>query len=241
MSSTTKQRGAPILDHHLNMDDEDLNDTLQDFLQDKEESPSKNDFFNFPTVLGAGMLLVATVFLLQTLGLPVDVSELLLALPVIGGIAIGILGLGFFTPERKAFKKWKKQNKLLQKVSKSYKHSGLHTDEDFDFGSRTDERSDLSSDHRKAARDRSFDDIPIDSFGMRNTKKLYKARSNKKIAGVCGGLAKYFKIDATLIRVIFLVTFFAGWGSSLLIYLVLMFTMQDEPKSNKTFIKESQL
>ena len=44
-------------------------------------------------------------------------------------------------------------------------------------------------------------------------KKLYRSRSDKKIAGVCGGLAKYFSIDVTLIRLaVVLLTLFVGAG-----------------------------
>lgn len=34
-------------------------------------------------------------------------------------------------------------------------------------------------------------------------KKLYKSSSNRKICGVCGGLAEYFNIDATIVRLVF--------------------------------------
>ena len=33
-------------------------------------------------------------------------------------------------------------------------------------------------------------------------KKLYKSRSDKKLCGVCGGLAKYLEMDATIVRLI---------------------------------------
>ncbi len=33
-------------------------------------------------------------------------------------------------------------------------------------------------------------------------KKLHLSRTDKKIAGVCGGLAEYFKVDSTLVRII---------------------------------------
>lgn len=241
MSSTTKPHSAPILDHHLSLDDDELHDTLQDFLHDKEDAPSKNDLFNFPTILGAAMLFVATGYLFQTLGLPIDVSELLIALPIIGGISIGILGLGFFTPERKAFKKWKHQSKLLRRTAKSFNNPSFDAEFELKPKTKTTEFTSFESDKKDSKADSFFHHIPIDSFGMRNVKKLYKSQKNKKLSGVCGGLAKYFNIDATLIRIIFLITFFAGWGSSLLIYLVLMFTMQDEPKSNQKVIKESEL
>lgn len=46
-------------------------------------------------------------------------------------------------------------------------------------------------------------------------KKLFRSRKDRKIAGVCGGLAEYFNLDPTLMRIIFLVALlccsFGGW------------------------------
>lgn len=41
-------------------------------------------------------------------------------------------------------------------------------------------------------------------------KKLYRASIDKKLFGVCGGIAHYFGIDSTLVRLITTVLFFAG-------------------------------
>ena len=61
-----------------------------------------------------------------------------------------------------------------------------------------------------------------------DTKKLYKSRTDKKIAGVCGGVASYFGVDPTLIRV--------GWalscclvGGGLLAYIICAIVIPDEP------------
>lgn len=51
------------------------------------------------------------------------------------------------------------------------------------------------------------------------TDRLYRSGVDKKLGGVCGGLADYFDIDATLIRLIALITFFMG-GTGLLVYLI---------------------
>ena len=45
---------------------------------------------------------------------------------------------------------------------------------------------------------------------MENTKKLFRDVKNKKIAGVCAGLAKYLNIDVTLVRALFLVALICG-------------------------------
>lgn len=51
-------------------------------------------------------------------------------------------------------------------------------------------------------------------------KKLYRSRRNKMIAGVCGGLAEYFNIDASWMRLCFVLFFILG-GSALLVYIIM--------------------
>jgi phage shock protein C len=53
-------------------------------------------------------------------------------------------------------------------------------------------------------------------------KKLYRS-SNRIIAGVCGGIADYFDLDPTLIRVIYLVlSLFSAAFPGVLLYIILM-------------------
>ena len=51
--------------------------------------------------------------------------------------------------------------------------------------------------------------------------------NDKKIFGVCGGLGNYFDIDPTVVRIAFLVAFF-GFGSGVLVYLILAVAMPSE-------------
>ena len=51
-------------------------------------------------------------------------------------------------------------------------------------------------------------------------RKFYRIEADKKIAGVCSGLAGYFGIDVTLVRVLFVI-FGLGGGTALILYLVL--------------------
>jgi phage shock protein PspC (stress-responsive transcriptional regulator) len=60
------------------------------------------------------------------------------------------------------------------------------------------------------------------------TRRLYRSRTDRKLAGVCGGLAQYFNTDATLIRVLFVVFALLG-GPGLVIYLVLWLVVSEEP------------
>ena len=43
-------------------------------------------------------------------------------------------------------------------------------------------------------------------------KKLYRNKTEYKIAGVCSGIGDYFEIDPVIVRLIFLFTFFVGAG-----------------------------
>lgn len=58
-------------------------------------------------------------------------------------------------------------------------------------------------------------------------KKLYRSKTDRKIAGVCGGLARYTGIDATIWRLIFLIFALPG-GPSILIYFVFWLVMPEE-------------
>ncbi len=57
--------------------------------------------------------------------------------------------------------------------------------------------------------------------------KLYRSASDRMIAGVCGGLGKYFSVDATLVRLVFLLLLFLG-GGGFLLYLILWIVVPDE-------------
>ncbi len=50
--------------------------------------------------------------------------------------------------------------------------------------------------------------------------RLYRSSTDKVVAGVCGGLAAYFKLDPALVRLVFLVFALAG-GASLAVYIIL--------------------
>jgi phage shock protein C len=63
---------------------------------------------------------------------------------------------------------------------------------------------------------------------MDPTRKLYRSKTNRKLAGVCGGLAQYFNIDATLIRVLFILLAVLG-GSGLVLYVAMWIIVPKEP------------
>jgi phage shock protein C len=60
-------------------------------------------------------------------------------------------------------------------------------------------------------------------------KKLYRSRTEKKIAGVSGGIAAYFDIDPTLIRLVWVLTLLF-MGTGLLAYIICAIVIPEEPE-----------
>lgn len=61
-----------------------------------------------------------------------------------------------------------------------------------------------------------------------NEKKLYRSRKERMIAGVCGGLADYFSIDPTIVRLIFVLLLLTG-SAGFWIYVILMLVVPEQP------------
>lgn len=59
-------------------------------------------------------------------------------------------------------------------------------------------------------------------------KKLYKSNSDKKIDGVCAGIAEYFNLDPTVVRIAWIIFSCLG-GSGLLAYLICAIVMPRKP------------
>ena len=61
-----------------------------------------------------------------------------------------------------------------------------------------------------------------------NPRRLYRCRSDRKLAGVAAGMAEYLDLDPTLVRVLWLFSIFFG-GFSILLYIILAFVVPPEP------------
>jgi phage shock protein C len=64
-------------------------------------------------------------------------------------------------------------------------------------------------------------------------KRLYRTRTDRKIWGVAGGLARYFNIDPTIVRILFIVSLFIGtlgfWT-----YLIMALVVPLEPETGSS-------
>lgn len=224
MADRTRQQQHQNLDSLMDFEDHELQNTMNEFLE--EEKKANNNIWNFATIAGIAMFFVGMVYLIQTLGLGVgpDLSGLIDAMPLIGGVLVTLVGFGFLVGDRKKEKKQKKKKSQSRKYDFDYEYDFADTSEEEDFTLNNDLGSKKKSRSKSSSAKTGFD-----SYAFRQSKKLYKSRTDKKWAGVCGGLAKYFGISSTVIRLLFVITFFAGSGTSLLVYLGLAIALDKEP------------
>ena len=60
------------------------------------------------------------------------------------------------------------------------------------------------------------------------TKKLYKSRTNRVIAGVCAGIAEFFNIDPTIVRVVWAILILC-FGTGILAYIICALIIPEMP------------
>lgn len=72
------------------------------------------------------------------------------------------------------------------------------------------------------------DGVPGEAPGEPAPRKLYRSRTERSIAGICGGLAEYFDADPTLIRLVTLLLILFG-GLSIWAYIILWIVIPEEP------------
>jgi phage shock protein C len=73
---------------------------------------------------------------------------------------------------------------------------------------------------------------------MAQEKRLMRSTTDRWFGGVCGGLGDYFNVDPTVIRVVFFLLFWFGWGGAL-VYLVLWIVLPQEPTADIGIVQEA--
>ncbi|MEN6570292.1 MAG: PspC domain-containing protein [Anaerolineaceae bacterium] len=63
---------------------------------------------------------------------------------------------------------------------------------------------------------------------MEPVKRLYRSKSDRMIAGVCGGIAQYFNIDPTLVRLLAVVGLLLA-GGTFWAYIIMAIVIPTEP------------
>ena len=66
---------------------------------------------------------------------------------------------------------------------------------------------------------------------MTDGKRLYRSRTDRKIAGICGGFGAYFGVDPVIFRVVWALLIL-GYGAGLVVYLICWFAIPLEPETS---------
>jgi len=208
MSSRQKQRTAEQepLQQSLQVDDissVDLDRLSQDELESilfEPDAEESNSLLNLPNLAGLALIGVGMAYLLQQLDFlqGVDLTMLANMLPFIAGILIILVGFGVLS--------WSPNR---TKDNPQAKTAPDVTPED-------------EASLREALKDHLRD------RDKKKRARLTKSRFNKKISGVCGGLAEYFNIDPTLVRIVFVAGTIFSSGTFILLYIALALIL-DKP------------
>lgn len=203
----------------INISDEDLQNSLKNFLEsDKEKEPIPT-IWNIRTIGGLALVFITLAFigqsigteLLGTSGIPL-LNTVMNVLPYLGGAMLAVICLGFLKQtkqeKREEVKRESRNQKTYDKLD-----DFLYSDNEQGKSGRTESKK----------RKKSFRESLSSQSG------LLRSRTDKKIFGVCGGLAKYLGMNSTVLRIGFLVAFFLSSGSFFLLYLAMAFVM---PKEN---------
>lgn len=202
------------MERTMHISDRELRSTLDEFLNEKEKKKPES-IWNFSTITGIALVITAAAYIGNQLGsaffglnaLPF-LSTLSYLAPIFGGSLLLLILIS-------AFIKNKKQKKITAeeqvRIRQTYDKLDEFLYDKDDFQGRTD-------------KNRASDDFNV-------IQKLMKSRTDKKISGVCGGLAKYLGVSSTLVRVIFAGATLLGYGVLIFVYIAMAFVMPKEPIS----------
>jgi phage shock protein C len=71
-------------------------------------------------------------------------------------------------------------------------------------------------------------------------EKLYRSKTDKMIFGICGGLADYFEVDSTLVRVIAVILLFISGGFMSIAYIILAGIIPENPNKSSSKSKHKK-
>jgi len=180
---------------------------LEAFLFQEEKQEKTSSWSMLPTLTGGAMMLVGVLYMLQEYGRwnAVNMTGLATILPMIAGILIVVLGFGLFKKKSKPVAAQTRVRPVQPPIPRS----------------RTQPREEV--------RTETFATSARTSPPPLAQRKTLMKSTNKKISGVAGGIAEYFNIDPTWVRVAFVIGLFAH-GVAVLVYIAMALVLPSAPK-----------
>ncbi len=216
------------------------------FFEDEVEPES---VFNAPTLTGIALIMVGLVYLLAEMGIfsIAALPEIAALVPWLAGIFVVVLGFGLLSRGRSDTKREQAENqrrkasgsRTVHRSSPAREPSFQRTSDghsnranvNTSSSSRASSRSSDATERRQAAKERAQSSAsPGASTGsswnpFKGNKRLKRSMSNKRIMGVCSGIARYLGLDVTLVRVAFVVGLLVTGGQFAFAYIALGWAM----------------
>lgn len=194
---------------HLGFEDDVTDEDIEDFLARQEEQTQKPGFLNLPTIAGLATIGVGAAYLLEQFGVFTSgfaISSILG--PWLIGVLIILVGFGVLSwnpkrgSERNARRRAAERRRARQQQQQPRERPASRA-----------ERPREPRTESTTARSHS------------SRKQFTRSQTNRKIAGVAGGIGEYFGIDPTIIRIAFVIALISSGGMAIAIYLLMAFIM----------------
>lgn len=251
MSSRTRRRSRPdeaeVYDDEFGFvtDDDIAAFMAEQELEEEAEEEKQSGFWNLQTASGMGLIGLGALYSLQLMGLfPLGSAvlyNLVQVLPIFAAVLIMLTGFGVLSwspaarrrkKARKRAARLRRQRQRASKASSERKTMGRSASRD-DVGrvtSRAFEQAERAVHAASRVAGRAADEAKARRAKARRAgrTKLLKDRKNKKLTGVASGMAKYFGLDPTVVRIGWLVAAIFSQGGAIIPYIILSFVLNDD-------------
>lgn len=225
------------LEREFQVTDQDIERAYRKFVSKDKPKKKSRALQTTASAFGGVMLVVTFMMMLQMAGIPagpeISFTNHIL-LPVIGALLV-LLGWSALKRNGNKPKEPVYEEPVLKVNSREKSNAGANA------GSRGFQQQET---RKTTYRDFRVNDEPGKSFAekvaasaekkkqepyaLSRKKTIYRSRTDKKIFGVCGGIADYLGIDSTLVRIIFALTL-VFYGTPAFLYIALRFILRKEP------------
>ena len=236
--------------------EEDVEEFLEEQEAEEELKEKKPGFLNLQTGSGLVVIVIGMIYLMQQVGffpLGFALGGLVAFLPWLAGTLIILTGFGVlsWSPTRRRRKARQKARERRARRERQRKTTaGRRVQQTasraFDVAKRSARKAAREAE-RASSRVASVSRVASRASQRRShaRKRLAKSRKNKKIAGVAAGIANYLGVDATLVRIAFVIGTIAFQGAGILLYLILSFVLpaaeamddDDDDDDDNSFIR----
>ena len=259
---STRTRQSKRIDEDLLYDefDESLDlETLSDeeleeiLFEDDEEETKRKGPFNLPTMAGLSMIVVGLAYLLQQLGVlgGISLGAMVSWLPWLAGILIILLGFGVLSwrPDKKKRRRAaiarrreqarRREEAIARRKERERQREETRTKTTPPSTSTSTQKAtataSASASSKRASRASSATTSRTTRRRSAKPRSRFRKSHDRKIAGVCGGIAEYFNLDPTLVRIAFVIATIITQGAFFFAYPILaLFMAPPAPRNSAT-------